>query len=91
MLTHVHLEWVSLQGTTEKPQIPFLLAQPVMTFWGEGDEILPQQVRDFFRTHLPPHTHWLEPAGYGHAPYLDSTRGFIEAVQEWLDEAARAA
>ncbi len=67
------------------------LSKPVMLFWGEGDEILPQQVRDFFRTHLPAHTHVHEPAGYGHAPYLDSTRGFIEAVQAWLEEADRAA
>lgn len=67
------------------------LSAPVMLFWGVGDEVLPARVRDFFRTHLPPHTFVYEPEGYGHAPYLDSTRGFIEAVQAWLQEASLAA
>ena len=68
------------------------LSAPVMLFWGKGDRILPPMVREFFDANLPAHTHVFTPAGYGHAPYLDSTRGFIYAVQAWLKvEGARAA
>ncbi len=67
------------------------LSAPIMLFWGVADDVLPHHTRDFFRTHLPAHTLFLEPEGYGHAPYLDSTRGFIEAMQAWLSEHRLAA
>ncbi len=59
------------------------LALPVLVFWGRRDRVLPTHAVNFFREHLP-QGHFMEPDGYGHAPYLDHLREFVEQCQDFL-------
>lgn len=61
------------------------LRMPILMVWGKNDGILSATQRDFFRAHLPPHAHVLEPDGLGHSPYLESpgplTQHIVDFVQ----------
>ena len=59
------------------------LQLPVLVFWGRRDGVLPTAAVEFFREHLPQGT-FLEPDGYGHAPYLDRLGPFVEECRAFL-------
>ncbi len=56
---------------------------PVLVFWGRRDRVLPSNAVNFFREHLPQAT-FMEPDGYGHAPYLDHLKEFVEQCRGFL-------
>lgn len=62
------------------------LTMPILMVWGQADEILPRESRDFFVRHLPDHARILEPENLGHSPYLESARDLTRYVVEFLSE-----
>lgn len=48
------------------------LRMPVLFLWGGRDKILPASSREFFLTHLPPHTEVRTPLHLGHSPQLEA-------------------
>lgn len=56
------------------------LAMPIWVFWGEHDRILPTESREFYRNNLPPHAHFEDGSGFGHAPYLDHPLDFAKRL-----------
>lgn len=54
------------------------LAMPLLFFWGAEDRVLPRENLDFFLAHLPSHAQVVLPAGFGHAPFMDQPREFLD-------------
>jgi pimeloyl-ACP methyl ester carboxylesterase len=61
------------------------LDMPLLLFWGAQDDLLGEEHLDFFRLHMPDHTEILQPTGYGHAPFLDDRKGFVEAIRPFIE------
>jgi len=57
------------------------LSAPIYFFWGRRDRILPDSNRRFFLEHLPAGTRVDQPEDYGHVPYIDDHRAFLEIVR----------
>lgn len=60
------------------------LNMPILMVWGQRDRILPDHNREFFRAHLPSHTHIIEPAELGHSPYLESPAALTRHILRFL-------
>jgi pimeloyl-ACP methyl ester carboxylesterase len=60
------------------------LDMPTLVVWGQGDGILPDASRAFFRSHLPPHVQLLEPERLGHSPYLESPGALTRHIVTFL-------
>ena len=81
----------SVQSLVEQIEVHHLLTAedlaaltlPVLVFWGRRDRVLPGHAVEFFREHLR-HGTFLEPEGYGHAPYLDHLKPFVEQCRDFL-------
>jgi len=56
------------------------LTHPILFMWGQAERVLPSRHLDFFRAHLPSHAKWVEPAGWGHSPFLDDAPGFAREL-----------
>lgn len=63
---------------------------PTLVFWGTDDRVLPASSLAFFREHLP-HANFVEPPGYGHAPYLDHLKRFVVVVDGFVERQLLAA
>lgn len=61
------------------------LRVPVRLVWGAADRVLPDACREFFRRHLPEHTHFDEPASFGHSPFLDDPAGLVRRIEDFLE------
>jgi len=57
---------------------------PVLLLWGEADEILPSEHREFWRESLPSHAEVEEPTGMGHSPFLDRPGAVSRRVLTFL-------
>ena len=66
------------------------LKMPILLYWGQDDEILPEEHLNFYRSHLPSHTEVYTPQGMGHAPFLDSVGRFLEPVIEFCERLPQA-
>jgi pimeloyl-ACP methyl ester carboxylesterase len=62
------------------------LRMPVLLLWGRDERILPRHHLDFFREHLPRHARLEEPAGFGHAPYLDDVDAVARRILAFTAE-----
>ena len=47
------------------------LQTPTLLLWGRSDRVLPRELLEFFRKHLPGHAQIEEPDDFGHCPHLD--------------------
>lgn len=61
------------------------LTAPTLVLWGGRDAILPVAQREFFRTHLPDHAVFEEPAHLGHAPFLDDPDYLVRRMLRFVD------
>lgn len=66
------------------------LPMPVWCFWGMSDDVLPVGSREFFRRVLPATARFEAPEGYGHAPYLDHPKAFLERVTSFARDVVAA-
>jgi pimeloyl-ACP methyl ester carboxylesterase len=64
------------------------LDMPVLLVWGREERVLPHAQVEFFRAHLPRHARVVEPAGLGHAPYLDDPRRIARLVTDFAADVA---
>jgi pimeloyl-ACP methyl ester carboxylesterase len=60
------------------------LPMPTLIFWGDEDDVLPSEDRDFFQRNLPRRGSFLGAPGYGHAPYLDDATDFARQIRPFL-------
>lgn len=63
---------------------------PTLVFWGTDDRVLPTTSVEFFREHLKGAS-FVEPPGYGHAPYLDHLKRFVVLVDGFVERRVLAA
>jgi pimeloyl-ACP methyl ester carboxylesterase len=63
------------------------LRMPILVLWGDRDRVLPSAHRAFFQENLPPHAHFEEPRGFGHAPQLDSPAAVTRRLVAWIGAA----
>ncbi|MCB9646785.1 MAG: alpha/beta hydrolase [Deltaproteobacteria bacterium] len=64
------------------------LEMPTLVVWGQGDRILPDAHRSFFRAHLPGHAELVEPERLGHSPYLESPGHLTRHIVDFLAAAS---
>jgi pimeloyl-ACP methyl ester carboxylesterase len=50
------------------------LAMPTLLLWGRLDGLLPAEMREYYRAHLPAHAAFEEPDHVGHCPQSDRPR-----------------
>ncbi|MCP4806320.1 MAG: alpha/beta hydrolase [Proteobacteria bacterium] len=67
-----------------------LVDVPTLVFWGTDDRVLPATGLEFFREHLKTAS-FVEPPGYGHAPYLDHLGRFVTLVDGFVERRVLAA
>lgn len=59
---------------------------PTLLLWGERDQILPEETRDFFRAHLPMPTRFTEMPRCGHSPHFDIPNQLVQIIREFATE-----
>ncbi|MBL8923621.1 MAG: alpha/beta hydrolase [Myxococcaceae bacterium] len=67
-----------------KPEELAALSHPILFVWGKAERLLPARHLDFFRSHLPPHAHVVEPTGWGHSPFLDDGAGLARQLIDFV-------
>lgn len=63
------------------------IQHPLLFIWGDQDRILPQESRDFFLRHLPPHARVVLPPHFGHSPQLEHPKELVELATQFMTAA----
>jgi pimeloyl-ACP methyl ester carboxylesterase len=72
-----------------KPEELQSLKLPILFIWGKREAIMPTQMREWYRTHLPKHAQILEPEEFGHCPQLDQAQALNELILRFSKELTR--
>jgi pimeloyl-ACP methyl ester carboxylesterase len=60
------------------------LRMPILLLWGKGEKLLPYEMIDYFRAHLPAHAEIEEVEGYGHVPHLEAHQHLAERIGNFV-------
>jgi pimeloyl-ACP methyl ester carboxylesterase len=59
------------------------LQVPILFIWGASECILPESMFRYFHAHLPAHTVFERPWGWGHCPHLDAPKEVAERIAQF--------
>jgi pimeloyl-ACP methyl ester carboxylesterase len=60
------------------------LSVPTLVLWGRSERLLPASSLAYFRSHLPQHTQFAEPEGFGHCPHIDDPGRLARMIVDFL-------
>jgi pimeloyl-ACP methyl ester carboxylesterase len=64
---------------------------PTLLLWGKSEKLLPHEMLDYFRTHLPPSSEIHVVDRFGHIPQVERPGEVVRHVEDFLDRTRQAA
>ena len=59
------------------------LKMPILFIWGKQEKIMLPEMREWYRSHLPRQTEFVEPETFGHCPQLDRPEELTAMIEEF--------
>jgi pimeloyl-ACP methyl ester carboxylesterase len=65
------------------------LRMPILFIWGKEEKIMIPEMREWYRTHLPPQAEFVEPENFGHCPQLDRPEELTRMIEAFCSRASK--
>jgi pimeloyl-ACP methyl ester carboxylesterase len=63
------------------------LRMPVLLLWGGSERLLPAEMLEYYRSHLPPHARVQVVEGFGHIPQVERPEELVSHLLRFADGA----